>query len=281
MNNVERAAGLPLSIADVLCFLHNLAPLELAETWDNVGLLWGDDTQPVSRVMTCLSLTPDVAGEAVRRQVELIVTHHPILFRPVQKVTSETSEGRMLLTLARNGIAVYSAHTAYDSAHDGVNRQLAESLELQSIVPLRPLAIDVDRQKASPVESAGGGRMGNLKSPRSLKELTAHVKSRLNIPSIDFVGDPNLRVTRIAVACGSAAEFIDDAVKSDCQLLLTGEARFHACLEARDRGLALVLIGHFASERPAMLQLAEQIRGQFPSLDVWASVVESDPLQRD
>lgn len=187
----------------------------------------------------------------------------------------------MLLSLARNGIAVYSAHTAYDSASDGVNRQLAETLDLQSITPLRPLVIDVDGQQTQPVQAAGGGRKGNLKSPRSLKELTAHVKSRLNIPSIDFVGDPNLHVRRVAIACGSAAEFIDDALKNDCQVLLTGEVRFHACLEARDRGLALVLIGHFASERPAMLRLAEQIRGQFPSLDVWASAVESDPLHRD
>ena len=94
------------------------------------------------------------------------------------------------------------------------------------------------------------------------------------------MGRRESRVECLAIACGSAAEFIDDALGNNCQALLTGEARFHACLEARERGLALILIGHFASERPAMRQLAEQIRRRFPSLDVWASMVETDPIER-
>src|SRR3954470_22348557 len=113
------------TVADVVRVLAQWAPLSLAAEWDNVGLLLGDATAPVRRLMTCLTVTPESAGEAVRDGAELIVTHHPILFRPVQKLTSATAEGRMLLGLARAGSAIYSPHTAYDNAAGGINDGLA------------------------------------------------------------------------------------------------------------------------------------------------------------
>ncbi len=265
-------------VADVIEFLAALAPLDLAEPWDNVGLLWGDASVPVRRVMTCLTLTPDVAAEAQTRKAELVVSHHPILFRPVQRLTTGNHEGRMLLGLARNGIAVYSAHTAYDSAADGINRQLAESLGLHSIVPLRPKV--GGRLDSNETSGFGSGRIGALETPCTLCEFVADAKSRLGLHFVDFVGLPEWSVQRVAIACGSAAEFIDDAILKDCQVLVTGEARLHACLEARDRGLGLVLLGHFASERPGMVQLAHQVANQFPDLEVWPSEAESDPVQR-
>lgn len=123
---------------DVVEVLKALAPLHLAESWDNVGLLLGDDKVPVQQVMTCLTVTPEVVEEAVREKVEMIVTHHPLLFKPLQRITAETNEGRMLLKLASSNIAVYSAHTAYDNAADGINDQLAKGLGLVSIRPLSP-----------------------------------------------------------------------------------------------------------------------------------------------
>ena len=106
-------------IHDITGFLNRIAPLNLAEQWDNVGLLVGDDDRETSTVMTCLTLTPNVAIEAAQHNAQLIVSHHPILFRPVQQITAANSEGRMLLGLVEAGIAVYSPHTAYDSARDG------------------------------------------------------------------------------------------------------------------------------------------------------------------
>ena len=125
------------TIRDVCNFLKTIAPLHLAEDWDNVGLLLGDDAVPVQRAMTCLTLTTNVADDAVRCGANLIVTHHPVLFKPVKKITSENAEGRMLLTLLRHGIAVYSPHTAWDNSAGGINQQLADMLELREIAPLR------------------------------------------------------------------------------------------------------------------------------------------------
>src|SRR6516165_5885776 len=104
------------TVADLVQALDAIAPLGLAETWDNVGLLIGDPASDVLRIMTCLTLTPESAGEAIEEGVSLIVSHHPVLFRPTQRLTTATSEGRMLLAIIRAGIAVYSPHTAFDNA---------------------------------------------------------------------------------------------------------------------------------------------------------------------
>lgn len=262
---------------EILRFLSDVAPPELAEEWDNTGLLIGNRDDAISSIMTCLTLTPDVAEEAVSNEASLVVTHHPILFRAVQKLTDETSEGCMLLSLIRAGVAVYSPHTCYDSAYEGVNRQLAASLNLENVKPIRPL--DGGQDSGPTEEPTGSGRLGDLPDEVSLTEFVAMVKQALQIDHTWFVGDPASKIRRVGIACGAAAEFMDDAARHDCDVLLTGEARFHACLEARTRGIALVLPGHYPTERPAIETLAERLANQFPDLNVWASSVEADPVQ--
>lgn len=262
-----------MNVNDALEFLSDFAPVELAEDWDNVGLLIGQRDDPVSSIMTCLTLTPDVAEEAVAEGAGLIITHHPILFRAVKKLTDDTSEGRMLLSLIRAGVAVYSPHTSYDSAYEGVNRQLADSLQLTDVRPLRPLDDTSDEPS-----QGGSGRFGNLSAPVSLSDFVESVKQALGVEHTWFVGDGTAEIGRVGIACGAAAEFMDDARREGCDALLTGEARFHACLEARTKGIALVLPGHYPTERPAMENLAERLRQQFPNVPVWASRTESDPV---
>lgn len=113
------------TIDQIVEFLEQFAPPMLAEDWDNTGLLIGDRDGKVDRILTCLTLTPDVAEEAIDKGVQLVVSHHPVLFRKVQKITSDDAEGQMLLRLIRAGVAVYSPHTSFDSAENGINRQLA------------------------------------------------------------------------------------------------------------------------------------------------------------
>lgn len=258
----------------VISFLHEFAPPELAEDWDNVGLLIGDPADEIRSVLTCLTLTPNVADEAISRGVQLIVTHHPILFRPIQRLTAETSEGRMLLSLIRAGISVYSPHTSYDSAADGINAQLARLLELQDVRPLRPnIAV------TSGSSPSGSGRFGTLPHTASLRELIERIKPALRVSTVQFVGDLDRPITKLGIACGAAAEFLRDAARLGCEALLTGEARFHSCLEAEATNLALILPGHFATERPAMEQFANVLRSRFAELVVEASRTEYDPVK--
>jgi dinuclear metal center YbgI/SA1388 family protein len=124
-------------VADITDFLNQFAPLSLAAEWDNVGLLMGDPAAPVNKIMTCLTVTPDSAGEAVEAGVGLIVSHHPIFFKSAKRLTTATAEGRMLLSLAQAGVAVYSPHTAFDNCVGGINDTLAKSLGLIEVTPLR------------------------------------------------------------------------------------------------------------------------------------------------
>jgi dinuclear metal center YbgI/SA1388 family protein len=265
-------------LADVVLFLKSLAPLEQAENWDNVGLLVGDAAARVERIMTCLTVTPDVAAEAVRERAQLIVTHHPVLFRPIQRLTAETPDGAMLLRLIAAGVAVYSAHTAFDSAREGINQGLCERLGLRDIAPLRPRVIDGERSTAEdPID--GTGRRGQLPSPVTLEQFLGLVRGILGVDCLQYVGDRSQVVGRVAVGCGSAAEFLPDARRLGCDVLLTGEARFHACLEARTSGTGLVLAGHYITERPAMELLAGRLGQQFPDCLCWASGEERDPVQ--
>lgn len=264
------------TLEEILEHLRQLAPEHLAEEWDNTGLLVGHGAQTVESIMTCLTLTPDVAEEAIRENVSLVVSHHPLMFRPVQQLTDGSIEGAMLLQLIRHEIAVYSPHTAWDSAQNGINQQWAEALELEEIRPLRIL----EDTGGSNQTAQGSGRWGRLTKPLRLGDLVSQVARILGVSHLQFVGDRELNVEAVGVACGAAAEFLADARECGCQVLLTGEARFHDCLEARNRNMGLILPGHYLSERPAMEALAKSLGRSFPKLRVWASRVESDPVQQ-
>ncbi|MBI3411819.1 MAG: Nif3-like dinuclear metal center hexameric protein [Planctomycetes bacterium] len=127
------------TIAAVVEFLNALAPSRLAADWDNVGLLLGDAAAPAASIMTCLTVTTESAAEAIEAGAKLIVSHHPILFRPSKRLTTATIEGSILWSLAGAGVAVYSPHTAFDNAPGGINDLLADKLELRDVEPLKKL----------------------------------------------------------------------------------------------------------------------------------------------
>ena len=251
----------------VIGFLDQFAPQRLAEEWDNVGLLVGDRSRGVGRLMACLTITPTTAAEALDAQADLIVTHHPFPFQPLRRLTADTPTGRMLLELIAGQVAVYSPHTAFDSAAEGVNQRLAEGLGLEGVGPLVPEE-----------EGLGSGRWGQLRRRLPLGRLIERVKAFLSLNRVHYVGELERAVRSVAVACGSAAELIRLATDLGCEAMLVGEARFHACLEAEASGLALVIPGHFASERFAVECLAGVLAKQFPDLQVWASRQERDPI---
>lgn len=257
------------NLADAIQRLESIAPLALAEDWDNVGLLVGDPDQALDSALTCLTLSPDVAQEAIERGVQLVVTHHPLPFREVRSLSTATIDGGALWRLCRAGIAVYSAHTAYDSAVGGVNDQWAAALELEQVTPL----------VETPERSGGVGRVGTsaAESFEALVErvrgvVGAHVALRVTPPGVG-------RSPRVAIACGSGGSLLNAALEKGADVFLTGELGFHDCLQCRSRGVGVVLTGHYASERFAMESLAVRLGQMLPGVTVTASGVEADPLR--
>lgn len=201
----------------------------------------------------------------------MIVTHHPLPFHQLRRVTSETTTGRLLLQLIEAGVAIYSSHTAFDSSEHGINQQLAEGIGLVGTRPLLP------GPEAS--DALGTARVGEIEPAATLAQLASTVSRFLDIPQVQVVGDTGRQIERVAVACGSGGGFLDEARRAGCDLLVTGEARFHTCLEAEATGIALVLAGHFASERFALERLAVEIAQQLPEVETFASQQETDPLR--
>lgn len=260
------------TVADVAAYLEQFAPPRLAAEWDNVGLLVGDRAAPVRRLMTCLTVTPRSAAEAIEQHADLIVTHHPVPFRPIKRLTSDTPEGHMLLKLIAANVAIYSPHTAFDSAPEGINHRLAQGLGLTGSAPLISLGAEADQL------GVGAGRFGHLSPAITLAELAERLKKLLGIEMVGAVGPADRRIDTVAVGCGSAGEYLGEARRRGCQCLVIGETRFHTCLEAEALDMTLLLAGHHASERFAVEALAEVLAGQFGEVSIWASREERDPL---
>lgn len=261
------------AVAQVAAFLESFAPPALAEEWDNVGLLVGDRDALVTRAMTCLTITAASAAEAIAEGAELIVAHHPLPFRALKRITTDSAEGKLLWSLARAGVAIYSPHTAFDSAARGINQRLAEGLCLSDVGPL------VGKPTVAGQTDTGAGRHGRLVPPLTLDALADRVRAFLRLDVVQVVGEGSRPIAGVAVACGSAGEFLTPAREMGCDCLVTGETRFHTCLEAEATHTGLILAGHFASERFGVEALADELAAAFPDLTVWPSRREKDPIR--
>ena len=269
-----------LLLETIIRFLETRYPLSLAENWDNVGLLVGDRAMPVRRMMTCLTMTPETCREAIEHQADLIVTHHPFPFQPVRQITTATNNGSMLWQLIRAGVAVYSAHTAFDSAATGINQQIAEMLRLEDITTLYPVN-DTGNISPNTIVPQGTGRVGLLSKPVPLIELVETASLVFRQKVLSYVGNPYKRIQRVAVGCGAAGEFLEQVIAQNADVFLIGEAKFHQYLEAAAHDVAFILPGHYASERFAIEQLAAVVTDHFRDMGeplvVWASRFENDP----
>lgn len=199
----------------------------------------------------------------------MVICHHPVLFRATKRISDKDAEGRMLLGLIQAEIAIYSPHTAFDSAANGINHQIAAALKLQDVRPMKP---------DESVPTTGAGRHGKLPDALPVAEFLALVSSSLNADRLEFCCSLDSPVKHVAIACGAAESFLQDAIRLGCDTFVTGEARFHSALAARAEGINLVLTGHYHSERPAVENLASTIADAFPSLKIRPSQAETNPL---
>jgi len=257
------------ALPDVVAALERIAPLRLAAEWDAVGLLVAPRRELVRRVLACLTLTPEVAVEAVGEGADLVLTHHPLPFRPVGRITSDTSTGRVLLELIAAGCGVWSSHTAWDSAAGGINDLLAAGAGLEAIEP-----IEADREDPR----VGVGRLGSAPATETIESLGRRLAGWLNAPGVQLVGEPARRAGRVGIVCGSGGDLVGRVVAAGCQTLVTGELKLHQALEARAAGLAVVAVGHHASEHFAMAELGRRLVAELPELEISCSREDRDPI---
>ncbi len=256
------------SIPDVTAALERIAPLRLAAEWDSVGLLVAPRGD-VKRIMTCLTLTPEVADEAVRERIDLVIAHHPLPFRPIGRITPDTATGRVLLALVGTGCGVWSSHTAWDSGPGGINHQLAAMLSLASVTPITPDSEDA---------SVGFGRMGRAPEGTTVAEMARLLADRLRAPQTQIVGDRDRVAGRVGIVCGSGGDLIGEVAAAGCQTLVTGELKLHQALEAIASGLAVIAVGHHTSEHFSLVSLGERLAEAIPGIEIIAAASDRDPI---
>jgi dinuclear metal center YbgI/SA1388 family protein len=255
--------------------------MHLAESWDNPGLQVGNLNWPVTKIMVALDPTQPVIARAAELSADMLITHHPLIFRPLKSVDLSTPIGEVINRAIGNRIAIFSIHTNFDSAVNGLNDILADGLGLKNIHVLAPYG------KSAPGDSeetsrSGLGRIGDLPAPVRLQTLCNKLKSALHIETIRCVGDVNRTVHRAAICTGSGSSLLDRFWSSDADVFVTGDLRYHDARDAEDRNAALIDIGHFGSEVIMVEHLGARLRQilgeQHPEIEVMESDVEKDPF---
>jgi len=224
--------------------IDGFAPFDIAEDFDNVGLLVGRAAQEVHTALVALDVTPGVIEEAKRQGAQLIVTHHPLLFAPRRDLREEDREGALLAALVRAELSLIAAHTNFDKAAGGVNDALLAAIGL-------------------PEGEGEGGltRTVDLPEPMALGELARRVEARLGdaVRRFALPGD-DAPVRRLTVSSGAGGDSWAQALADGADCFLTGECRHHFALEAVQRGLRVLEAGHAATERPGAAALCEALQ---------------------
>ena len=259
------------TVNDILKFVETLAPRSMKMDWDNVGLLCGSRSDAVTKVLVALDPFEGVCEEAAAWGAELIVTHHPLIFRPLNSVTDETSIGRSIRLMCRKGISAINAHTNLDCVSGGVNDILARTLGLSDVSIINPCGVD-----------ANGSEWGLLRrgtvEEQSLTDFLAQVKHSLGCEGLRYV-DGGKSVRTVAVGGGSCAGEMMDAIAAGCDTFVTADAKYNQFWDAKDLGLNLIDAGHFYTENPVTAYLAEQISAAFPEITVKISESHRDCMK--
>ena len=258
-------------VQDILKFIETFAPPYMKESWDNVGLLCGSKSTPVTKVFVALDPFEGVCEEAANWGAELIVTHHPLIFQAPKSITDETSVGRAILRLCANGISAINAHTNLDCTPGGVNDVLAARLGLQNIEVIAPAGTNED---GIPY---GLLRCGTVPE-QPLDAFLACVKDSLGCSGMRYVNS-NTPVRKVAVGGGSCAGAMLDALAAGCDTFVTADVKYNQFWDAHDLGLNLIDAGHFATENPVIPVLAEKIAAQFPEIQVKISESHADCMK--
>ncbi len=259
------------TVHDIAQYLESIAPASMAEAWDNTGLLCGDRQQTVHKILVALDPFEGVCTEAADIGADLIVTHHPLIFVAPKSVTEDTSVGRCIRMLCKNGISAINAHTNFDCAPGGVNDILAQVLGLSDVQVIRPEGVAKD---GTPY---GLLRMGSLQ-PMALDVFLQQVKQTLGTPILRYT-DGGRPVQRVAVGGGACASELMDAYDAGCDTFVTADVKYNQFWDAQDLGMNLIDAGHFYTENPAAKVLARRLQENFPDIQVVFSQNHADCMK--
>lgn len=252
----EKQKAKATHIKDIIDFCESFAPFSEQESWDNSGLNIGNKNKKVSSVLVTLDITKDVIKEAIRKKSDLIISHHPIIFDDIKSI--DFSDACSMLI--KNDISALCIHTNLDKAEIcGVNTELANALNIKNSILYKDEFL----------------RVGVLDKAMTATEFASFVKEKLNCTCVKF-SDCKKKIKKVAVSSGAGGYAVSLFDKYGFDALVTGEAKYHQFIYAKDNGFCVVSAGHFATENIVIKPLFEKLRKEFPSVDFYISKTHKD-----
>lgn len=248
---------------EIIKFLEQDYPKAAAYDWDNVGLQVGTLNAQVKRVLVTLDVTKEVVKEAIDKKVNLILSHHPLIFKPLMNVTVETPKGWIVSKLIQHKIALYSMHTNFDVSDGGMNDVFAELLGMQN----KELLDDLNNI----------GRIGDI-DPISFDDFVKKLHEEFKIEDIKLIGNSRETISRVGFSLGSGSHHSAPAKKKNADVYLTGDVTYHTALDAIEMGLTILDIGHHA-EKIFIQFIKDKISQKFPEIEVFISEINTNPYK--
>lgn len=260
-----------MKVSDIAIELEMLAPAFLKEDYDNVGLMVGDYEKNVKKVLLALDCTKEVIKEAKENKVDLIITHHPLIFRKPSRITREDLQGFKIIELIKNDISLFSSHTNLDVVEGGINEEIVKILGFNR-------SEIIDSVKIPGFEGAGIGRIVELVKETTLNEIIELVKEKLETPKLRVV-DANNSIKKVAIINGSGQDYFEKAYQMGADCIITGDTTYHYVSDYKEKGISIIDAGHFNTEFITFLKVMKKIEDKFKDIEFIHSKVNKDPYK--
>jgi dinuclear metal center YbgI/SA1388 family protein len=272
----------------VVMFMEEIAPKHLAEDWDNVGLIIGDFEKDIKHILVCLDITSPIVEYAENKNVDMIISHHPLIFKPIKSICIHNWKENLISRLIKKNICVYCAHTNLDYAEEGVNRYLAQAIGLTKIKNYITKSMDKPNDIICDIypnelkrDVYGIGKMGVLLPPQDLTEFIDNIKNALRTRSIKLIGNIDKKINKVAVFSGSFDDRILNTITSiaDIDILITGDIKYHTAIEILEMGMCVIDAGHFGTENIIVPQIINWLKKRFPGIVISCNTMETEPFK--
>ncbi len=262
-----------MKIKEIINFLEDFAPVKLAESWDNVGLHIGNPDSVVTKVLLALDATDEVIDEAINLGANLIITHHPMIYKAVKNVNTTNPLGKRIIKLIKYDIAVYVVHTNLDINIGGTSEVLADVLGLENLAVLEPSAVD---------STCGIGRTGFLSNEKTVGEILQGLKDTGKFDYINYAPDRDgldKKVKKVALCTGTVEDqLVFKAKDLGCDIYVSGDLKFHSAQLAKNLGITIVDIGHYCSENIVFESLEKRLSNEFQKTEFIVSKVNAQTI---
>lgn len=239
----------------VMTCMEKLAPVIYAEKWDNVGLLVGEKEKEVNKVMVALDATDDVIAQAVEQKVDMLITHHPMIFSAMKRINTDDFIGRRIIQLIKNDISYYAMHTNLDVCV--MNEEAAKKIGLVYDDILEVIGTKEDGRPM------GIGMVGNLVTETTVEELAKKVKGSFGISSVSVTGDLGRKVQRVAISTGAGKSMAGYALEKGAQVFISGDMDHHTAIDMLDQTMQIIDAGHYGTEHFMVQYVSEYLKQNF------------------